>query len=165
MTVPLPSPLVKLPVAISKLDHTGITVSSLKDALDFWVGTLGFQHLYTWKFANTAFIENLVGVKGAEMSLAMVQGYGHNVELLEYQAPADCKVLRPRSCDIGSVHIGLYVDDMDAALARVADAAWFPVAQPQTVQDGATRGTRLIYVRGPDGVTIEFIQPPRTTSI
>jgi catechol 2,3-dioxygenase-like lactoylglutathione lyase family enzyme len=78
--------------------------------------------------------------------------------LIEYQAPADRKILRPRSCDIGSVHIGIYVDDMDAALARVAEAGWMPVAEPQTVQGGERDGMRLIYVRGPDGVTIELMQ-------
>jgi catechol 2,3-dioxygenase-like lactoylglutathione lyase family enzyme len=159
MSGPVPSPSgATSPVMVSKVDHTGITVSSLKAALDFWVGVLGFEHLYTWKFENTPFIEGLVGVKGAELSLAMVEGYGHRVELLEYQAPADRKIIRPRSCDVGSVHVGLYVDDLDLALARVADAGWRPVAEPQTVQGGERDGMRLIYVRGPDGVTIEFIQ-------
>jgi len=146
------------PATISKCDHTGITVSSLKDALDFWVNVLGFQHLYTWRFENSPFIENLVGVKGAAMSLAMVEGYGHRVELLEYQAPEDRKFFRPQSCDVGSVHIGLYVDDLDVALARVGEAGWMPVAEPQTVQGGERDGMRLIYVRGPDGVTIELMQ-------
>src|SRR3954452_231452 len=104
---------------ISRVDHTGITVSSLNDALDFWVKVLGFEHLYTWRFKNTPFIENLVGIKGAEMSLAMVKGYGHSVELLEYQSPADRTIIRPRSCDVGSVHIALCVNDIDAALARI----------------------------------------------
>ena len=159
MTAPISNaPGAKSPAAISEVDHTGITVSSLKDALDFWVDVLGFQHLYTWEFENTPFIENLVGVEGAEMSLAMVEGYGHRVELIEYQAPTDRKILRPRSCDVGSVHIGLYIEDLDVALARVAEAGWLPVAVPQTVQGGERDGMRLIYVRGPDGVTIEFMQ-------
>jgi catechol 2,3-dioxygenase-like lactoylglutathione lyase family enzyme len=159
MSAPAPNaPGIKPRVAILKVEHPGITVSSLGDALAFWVGVLGFRHLYTWTLENSPFIENVVGVKGAEMSLAMIERYGHRVELLEYQAPADRKVIRPRSCDVGSVHIGLYVDDMDAALARVAEAGWVPVAEPQTVHGGERDGIRLIYARGPDGVTIEFIQ-------
>jgi catechol 2,3-dioxygenase-like lactoylglutathione lyase family enzyme len=158
------APGAKSPVAISRVDHTGITVLSLKEALDFWVNVLGFQHLYTWKFENTPFIENLVGVKGANLSLAMVEGYGHRVELLEYQAPADRKIIKPRSCDVGSVHIALYVDDMDGALARMAEAGWIQVAEPQTVEDGERAGLRLVYVRGPDGVTLEFLQPPHATA-
>ena len=152
----------KAPVAISKVDHTGITVSSLKDALGFWVDVLGFQHLYTWKFEKSHFIEKLVGVEGAELSIAMAEGYGHRVELLEYQAPADRKILRPRSCDVGSVHIALYVDDLDAALSRASEAGWTAVAEPQTVEGGERDGMRLIYLRGPDGVTIEFMQNART---
>jgi catechol 2,3-dioxygenase-like lactoylglutathione lyase family enzyme len=151
----------RAPVTISTVDHTGITVSSLTEALDFWVEVLGFRHLYTWKFENTPFIENLVGVRGADLALAMVEGYGHRIELLEYQAPADRKVIKPRSCDVGSVHIALYVDDMDVALARVAGAGWIPVSEPQTVVGGERDGLRLVYVRGPDGVTLEFLQRPK----
>jgi catechol 2,3-dioxygenase-like lactoylglutathione lyase family enzyme len=149
------------PVAVSRVDHTGITVSSLDDALGFWVHVLGFQHLYTWDFGNSPFIEKLVGVDGAAMTLAMVEGYGHRIELLEYRAPADREVIKPRSCDVGSVHVALYVEDMDAALARLAEARWFPVAEPQRVEGGERDGLRLIYVRGPDGVTIELLQLPR----
>lgn len=67
---------------MTTVDHTGITVSSLDRALNFWVNALGFQHLYTWSFENTPFIEKLVGVPGAAMSLAMVERQGHRVELL-----------------------------------------------------------------------------------
>ena len=151
----------ELPVAISRVDHAGITVSSLEESLDFWVNVLGFRLLYTWSFENTPFIEKLVGVPGTAMSLAMLEGYGHRIELLEYRAPADRKVIKPRSCDVGPAHIGLYTEDMDAALARVAEAGWMPAAEPQTVEDDGRKGTRLIYVRGPDGVTIEFVQLPR----
>jgi catechol 2,3-dioxygenase-like lactoylglutathione lyase family enzyme len=152
----------KMRVAISTVDHTGITVSSLSEALDFWVEVLDFQHLYTWKFENTPFIENLVGVEGADLTLAMVEGYGHRIELLEYQAPADRKIIKPRSCDVGSVHIALYVGDMDVVLARVAGAGRMPVSEPQTVVGGERAGLRLVYVRGPDGVTLEFLQRPKS---
>jgi catechol 2,3-dioxygenase-like lactoylglutathione lyase family enzyme len=162
MTAPCPgASRVQTPGVISKVDHTGITVSSLKDAIAFWVDVLGFQHLYTWEFETTPFIENLLGVDGAEISLAMVEGYGHRVELIEYQAPPNRETMKPRSCDVGSVHIGFYVDDMDAALARVSQAQWWPVAEPQTVRGGDRDGMRLIYVRGPDGITIEFMQKAR----
>lgn len=36
---------------IKSVDHTGFTVSSLDDSLEFWVGVLGFRHLYTWTCA------------------------------------------------------------------------------------------------------------------
>jgi catechol 2,3-dioxygenase-like lactoylglutathione lyase family enzyme len=148
------------PFRINRVDHTGITVSSLKESLDFWVEVLGFQHLYTWDFKNDAFIENLVGVEGASLSLAMVEGYGHKIELLQYYSPANRKTVDARSCDAGFIHIAMYVDDLDALLDRIKGQGWLPVGPPQRVEGGERDGLRLVYVRGPDGVTLEFLQPP-----
>lgn len=144
---------------IRKVDHTGITVASLRDALEFWVGVLDFKHLYTRHFPNDPFIENVVGVPGAAITLAMVEGPGHSIELLEYSAPGHRNILKPRSCDVGSVHVAFLVDDLDALLDRMKESGWNPVGMPQTVAEGERAGLRLIYVRGPDGVTLELLQP------
>ena len=145
---------------LSRVDHTGITVSSLQKSLDFWVDVLGFRHLYTWEFGNDAFIENLVDVKGASLSLAMVEGYGHQIELLQYHSPDDRKTIEARASDAGFIHIAMYVDDLDALLERIGEAGWHPLGAPQRVEGGERDGLRLVYVRGPDGVTLEFLQPP-----
>ena len=144
---------------ITKVEHTGITVTSLHDALEFWVGVLGFTHLYTMRFPNDPFNENVVGVSGAALPLATVEGPGHSIELLEYSAPDHRKSLKPRSCDVGSVHVAFLVDHLDALLDRITQAGWHPVGTPQTVAEGDRAGLRLAYVRGPDGVTLEFLQP------
>ncbi|MGP4021456.1 VOC family protein [Saccharopolyspora sp. 5N708] len=144
---------------IRKVDHTGITVASLADSLEFWVGVLGFKHLYTTRFPNDPFIENVVGVPGAALVLAMVEGPGHSIELLEYSAPGERHIMKPRSCDVGSVHVALLVDDLDALLDRMKQAGWNPVGTPQTVVEGERAGLRLVYVRGPDGATVELLQP------
>jgi catechol 2,3-dioxygenase-like lactoylglutathione lyase family enzyme len=148
------------PFKIISIDHTGFTVSSLDEALKFWVGVLGFKHLYTWTFDRGPFIEQLVGVPGAAMRLAMVEGPGHRIELLEYTAPDDRKIYKPRSSDVGSVHLAFYVANIDALLARLARVGWPTVGQVQTVESGEREGLRLIYVRGPDGITLEFLQRP-----
>jgi catechol 2,3-dioxygenase-like lactoylglutathione lyase family enzyme len=145
---------------IKSIDHTGFTVSSLEDSLKFWVDVMGFKHLYTWTFETAPFIEEVVGVPGAAMRLAMVEGPGHNIELLEYTSPADRQSYKPRSSDVGSVHLAFYVENIDALLARIASLGWLPVGKIQTVESGERKGLRLIYVRGPDGVTIEFLQLP-----
>jgi catechol 2,3-dioxygenase-like lactoylglutathione lyase family enzyme len=145
---------------IKRVDHTGFTVSSLENSLAFWVDVLGFRHLYTWTFETTPFVEELVGVPGAAARLAMVEGPGHMIELLEYSSPRDRQTYKPRSCDVGSVHVGLYVENMDALLARAAGAGWMPVGNVQTVEAGERAGLRLVYLRDPDGITIEFLQLP-----
>lgn len=142
-----------------KVEHTGITVTSLDRALDFWVRVLGFEHLYTWEFGATEFISEMVGVPGAAMRLAMVKAPGHWIELLEYTAPEKRDAFHPRSCDVGSVHIGFHVTGLDALLDHIAGEGWHALGQVQTVETGDREGLRIIYVRGPDGVTIEFLEP------
>ena len=35
-----------------------------------------------------------------------------------------------------------------------------PAGKPQTLKTGPNAGKRVVYVRDPDGTTIEFMQPP-----
>jgi catechol 2,3-dioxygenase-like lactoylglutathione lyase family enzyme len=148
------------PFRIEHADHTGFTVSSLEESLAFWVGTLQFRLLYIWTFDKSLFIEQLVGVPDAALRLAMVEGPGHSIELLEYTAPDDRKIYKPRSSDVGSVHLAFYVENIEALVARCTCVGWPSVCEIQTVESGERKGVRLVYIRGPDGVTIEFIQRP-----
>lgn len=36
---------------------------------------------------------------------------------------------------------------------------WHPQGAPQTIADGPRAGTRVIYTIGPDGETLELMQP------
>lgn len=144
-----------------RVDHTGITVTSLDTSLDFWVNVLGFRLLTREHFSASEFLDAVSGVPGAEMTLAMVQAPGGGlIELLEYSAPTVRATLRPRSCDVGSVHVAFIVNDLDEILPRLAHSKWLPLGAPQTVMRGVRDGLRIVYVRGPDGVTIELLQPP-----
>jgi catechol 2,3-dioxygenase-like lactoylglutathione lyase family enzyme len=144
-------------------DHTGITVSNLERSLAFWRDVLGFEFSHSAHQTGER-VEQITGVKGAELKLAVLKTpTGHKIELLEYFAPADRKKdfgLRP--CDLGHVHVALIVDDLDAVLERVAASRWHAAGKPQTLTSGPNAGKRVVYVRDPDGTTIEFMQmPPR----
>ena len=150
-----------MPFRILTADHTGITVSNLERSLAFWRDVLGFELSHrahqTGKLA-----EQITGVRGAEILIAVVKAPGHKIELLEYRAPADRKQVELRPCDVGSVHVALTVDNLDAVLEAVAACSWKAAGQPQTLTTGPNAGKRVIYVRDPDGTTIEFMQPPPT---
>jgi catechol 2,3-dioxygenase-like lactoylglutathione lyase family enzyme len=150
-----------LPFRIKNAEHTGITVSSLDEALSFWVGALGFEHLYTWDFESSSFLGELVGVKASAARVAMVKGPGHLIELLEYRVPNDRQVIKPRSCDVGSVHVAFQVENVDALLLRIGAMGWLALSKVQKVESGERAGLRLVYVRGPDGVTLEFLEYPQ----
>lgn len=148
-------------VAFRRADHVGITVPSLTEALHFWVDILGFRFVVQTHYETSDFLEQVVGVDGADLTLAMVEGPdGSLIELLEYHAPSGRQVLKPRSCDVGSVHLAYMVDNLDSVLAKVEAAGWLRLGEPQTVRGGSRDGLRIVYVRGQDGVTLEFLQAP-----
>ena len=144
---------------ITAADHTGITVSNLERSLHFWQNVLGFEFSHR-AHQSGEMAEEMTGAKGAELKFAVVKAPdGHKIELLEYLAPPDRKQhvdLRP--CDVGHVHIALTVDDIDAVLNAIAASGWKAAGKPQTLQSGPNTGKRVIYVRDPDGATIEFMQ-------
>ena len=142
-------------------DHTGITVSNLERSLAFWRDVLGFELSHT-AHQTGKMAREITGVPGAELKLAVVKTPGgHKIELLEYLAPSERKRdidLRP--CDVGSAHVALIVDDLGAILKRIAVSGWKAAGKPQTLQSGPNAGKRVVYVRDPDGTTIELMQLP-----
>jgi glyoxylase I family protein len=140
-------------------DHTGITVADLERSLAFWRDVLGFE-LSHRPHQTGELASEITGVPGAEISIAVLKGYGHKIELLEYLAPPERQRMEPRPCDVGSVHVAFTVDDLDAVLSTIAASGWKAVGHPQTLKSGPNAGKRVVYVRDPDGTTIEFMQPP-----
>src|SRR5216684_4509765 len=105
------------PFRIIAADHTGIAVSNLEQSLDFWQNVLGFELSHRAHQTGEMAAE-ITGVAGAEIKLAVVKAPGgHKIELLEYLAPAArTKDVDLRPCDVGSVHVALAVDNLDAVL-------------------------------------------------
>jgi glyoxylase I family protein len=145
-------------------DHTGITVSNLERSLAFWHDVLGFEYSHT-THQKGRMAEEITGVADAEINLGVVKAPGgHKIELLEYLAPADRKKrtgLRP--CDVGHVHVALTVDDLEAVLNTIAASGCKEAGEPQTLTSGPNAGKRVVYVRDPDGTTIEFMELPASS--
>ena len=147
------------PFHIITADHTGFTVANLERSVAFWQDVLGF-HLSHRAHHTGDLASEVTGVPGADISIAVLKGYGHKIELLKYHAPADRKRVDLRPCDVGSVHVALTVDNLDAVLSAIAASGWNAVGKPQVLKTGPNAGKRIVYVRDPDGTTIEFMQLP-----
>ena len=145
-------------------DHTGITVSNLERSLAFWRDVLGFE-LSHGAHQRGEMAEQITGVKGAELKLAVLKTpSGHKIELLEYLSPQDRKNVHVGPADVGHVHVALVIDNLEAVLKRIAASGWNAAGKPQTLTKGPNSGKRVVYVRDPDGTTIEFMELPKRTS-
>ena len=61
----------------------------------------------------------------------------------------------PYEIGTGYNHIAISADDLDATLARLAEQGIEPEKPPYTVREG---GSRLCFVRDPDGYRVEIIE-------
>jgi catechol 2,3-dioxygenase-like lactoylglutathione lyase family enzyme len=148
------------PFRIISADHTGITVSHLERSLAFWRDVLGFELSHA-AHQTGELAKEITGVADAEIKLAVLKAPGgHKIELLEYLAPPDRKHADVRPCDVGHVHVALLVDDLDAVLDKIAASGWKASGKPQMLKTGPNAGKRVVYVRDPDGTTIEFMEAP-----
>ncbi len=136
---------------VTRTNHTGITVSNIETSLAFFKDVLGFKATEIFHHKGEM-VENLTGVPGAEVKLGFVDMPGHRLELLEYITQDDRKVSDLRNCDPGAFHLALEVDDIDAAVEAVKPSGFVPYSAPQMVPNGNCN----VYLRHPDGITIEF---------
>jgi catechol 2,3-dioxygenase-like lactoylglutathione lyase family enzyme len=144
---------------VRSVSHTGITVSDLDEAVGFWTEVLGFEFLGSGEVGGTL-VENTTGVPGAHVRVAVVSKGGASIELAQFTAPEDRKTMRPRPCDVGSVHVALEVDDIEAVAEACAGYGWDMPGRIETYSEGSLAGTKLVYLSNDDGTVIELIELP-----
>ena len=138
-------------------NHTSFTVSDLDRTLAFFRDGLGFE-VTSKAPRDPALIQAITGVEGAELQISYVRGPRHSLELIQYDSPADKGKVISRPCDTGFAHVAYDVDDIDAAIATAANYEVWPIGQVTVIDKGPNAGSRVCYLRDPDGVTIEFIE-------
>lgn len=145
--------------AFRAVHHVGVTVTDLDGAAAFWEALLGTpaRDRRVLEGPQLGTLVGYVDVRIASCWLDLPGGVA--LELLEYldrpEQPYD-----PGTAHPGNVHICLHVDDMTRAHAHAVACGARPVsAAPITVMAGPRRGTRVAYLRDPQGITIELHQP------
>jgi lactoylglutathione lyase len=122
---------------VSQLIHTCYRIGEIDRSVAFYE-KLGFEEISRLPIRDEA-INVFMGLPGDGPRLELT--YNHGVD----------------SYDLGSGynHIAVTVDDMDGTLARLAGVGIEPEKPPYTVREG---GSRLCFVRDPDGYRIELIE-------
>jgi catechol 2,3-dioxygenase-like lactoylglutathione lyase family enzyme len=144
---------------VTRIHHTGLTVSSLERALAFWSDALGLQVVLQQE-KQGGYFEAIVGEHGVEVRVAqLADGEGARIELFEFRAPRGGHVAL-RTADVGFAHVCVTCDDIEALLARLVGAGGEAVSEPVAVDSGANAGGRAVYVRDPDGHVVELFTPP-----
>lgn len=142
------------------------TVRDLDAAVRFYCEGLGFE-LRLFQEQNNEYTRKLVGYPDTHLRMAQfnLPGVdpgisGHLIELSEYYAPAADSEQVTDTYNPGVAHIALISTDLDAVHRRVIEFGGHPISGPVEIQEGVNKGGRAMYVRDPEGFTIEFVEPP-----
>ncbi len=124
-------------LSVVELAHTCYRIGDIERSVAFYEA-LGFEERGRMPIRDEA-INVFMGLPGDGPRLELT--YNHGVD--SYQLGS------------GYNHIAVTIDDLDATLARLADHGIDPEKPPYSVREG---GSRLCFVRDPDGYRIELIE-------
>src|SRR5438045_3359366 len=92
-------------------DHTSFTVTDIDRSVTFWRDALGFT-VASVSPRSGDWQGHVTGVRGAELMVAHLYGYGQHIEFIQYLRPIEERSkLQPNIP--GAAHVCLAVDDID----------------------------------------------------
>lgn len=146
-------------------DHIGFTVPDLDQAVTFFQDVIGCEPFYPLgPFADgegTWMQDHLNVDPRAEIPAMRLMrcGHGNNLEIFQYSAPEQNKVV-PKNSDIGGHHIAFYVDDMTAAVDYLHGNNVKVLGDPTTMTGGPSAGETWVYFLTPWGMQLELVSYP-----
>jgi catechol 2,3-dioxygenase-like lactoylglutathione lyase family enzyme len=142
-------------MAIQRMDHVGIVVEDLADAVAFFAA-LGLE-LQGETSVEGDWVDRVVGLEGVRAQIAMLQtpdGHGR-IELAKFHSPPTDGGYQRAPANAGGIrHVAFLVEDIDAVLARLQARGAELVGELGRYQDIY----RLCYVRGPEGIIVELAE-------
>ncbi len=162
---PVPTiPLRGIPSA-RNVDHIGITVPDITEAITFFSDILGADLLFRMKEGpgtdNPMDTRKALDVDGRDtLTIAMMRcGPTLNVELMQYHTPRPPRSV-PANDDLDVPHLAFYVDDFDAASAYLQAHGCKLLSGPNRSANGPKTGQAIWYFLTPWGMSMELINRP-----
>lgn len=133
---------------LKKIDHLGIAVKNLDEAVAVWQQVLGLH------------LEKIEEVPNQKVRVAMFEIGESHIELLETTDPDGPIGRHVAKRGEGIHHVAFRVADVDAAMAELKERGLNFVADAPRPGVG---GTRVVFAhpKSTTGVLVELVEPPR----
>jgi glyoxylase I family protein len=143
---------------IKSTEHFSFTVSNLDESLRFFCDLLGLEATPAVLVENEG-VRKIIGMPDARLRISLVHlPDGKNIELIEYLNPRGVAI-DLATCNTGVAHIAFNVSGIEkmyeGLLAKGVEFVSAPVWAPGNDGQGEWA---VCYLRGPDGITLEFIE-------
>lgn len=131
-------------MAVSKIEHVGIIVSSLETSIPFYQQVIGLNYLETITHTNGVIRLAFFSFPGhPETEIELIEGFTGEV------------------AQSGRVHhVAFTVDDIESEYRRIGSLP-NPVAGLDAAITTLPNGSRYFFFQGPDGESVEFFQSTR----
>lgn len=146
--------------SVSHVHHTGLTVSDLERSVGFYCGMLGC-HVVSRQEKAGGYLAKIVGSPSAHVRMVHLRApHGELIiELFEYVKPGS--VVQPlEPWRIGNAHLAFVVDDLAAVYSKLRAQGVEFVSEPVDIDTGVNAGGKGLYLRDPDGITLELFELP-----
>jgi len=143
--------------AITGFHHVGISVSDLDRSIAFYRDHFGMDLACDIiPFAGEPYLRIMALPDPAGRMVVMMKG-SLALELFEFHSPAPARQAQDRPvADHGLTHFGVWVDDIDAVVARLGEAG----VRFHSAVIPFESGIRATYGRDPDGNVFELLEAP-----
>jgi len=155
------------PLGIRGADHFSWTVAEVEPVVDFYQHVFGAEVLHHFGPVMTTELpaeadgrgwsEARLGVTDAHLKFTMVRLPGNiRIELFRFAAPESRKQRPLSNSNIGASHIGIDVDDLEAAARHLRASGCTVFERIDSPPDSATAGVSYRYFRDPWGNVFEL---------
>jgi catechol 2,3-dioxygenase-like lactoylglutathione lyase family enzyme len=143
-------------VSARHVDHVGMTVPDLNEAIRFFEDAIGAKLL--WRVGP--FAETPTGFPIEGVTLAMLRlGPNLNLELQEFKAEKQRRKV-PSNVDLGSAHLAFFVDDIGAAAQSLREHGAQLLRGPIQASGAPKHGEVIWYFKTPWGAFMEILSRP-----
>jgi catechol 2,3-dioxygenase-like lactoylglutathione lyase family enzyme len=142
---------------ITGIDHGGLTVRDMDQALAFYRDLLGFKVVADAPYSGEG-ISAAVGLPNTDLRAVWVKVAERDyLELIEYKN-VERREVHPRKWDLGATHICFHVDDCWAAYEDLVKKGVKFTSPPVESTEGDLAGELYAYFEDPDGNILEIEQ-------
>lgn len=147
------------------LEHVGLTVPDMEQALDFFASVLGGEVLYeigpigaedNWMAVNLGVARDAVIPR---IVVLRVGPRGPALELFEYEHPEQERHPPPQSA-VGGQHLAFYVEDIDAGVETLRRHGVITLGEPKRASEGPSSGLAWVRFLAPWGQQLELVSYP-----
>jgi catechol 2,3-dioxygenase-like lactoylglutathione lyase family enzyme len=137
--------------------HLGLCVTDLARAERFWCDGLGFERAERYELTDTlapGLAEALEVPAPVDLISQMIVLGEMKIELLHYRTPQVEGTPSATRRQLGLTHVSFWVDDVDAAAARLVEHGG--TILPTT---RSNPGVAIQFLADPDGTRVELMAP------